>query len=60
MILSFFCESILKIRLLDCSPIRIYCCSQCGYQVTRDHNAAQNILALGLDGLGAIPRSLRL
>jgi putative transposase len=35
-------------------------CSQCGYRATRDFNAAQNILALGLDGLGAIPRSLRL
>jgi putative transposase len=32
-------------------------CSQCGYRATRDFNAAQNILALGLDGLGAIPRS---
>lgn len=32
-------------------------CSKCGYQATRDFNAAQNILALGLDGLGAIPRS---
>ena len=39
---------------------RTHCCSQCGYQTTRDHNAAQNILALGLDGLGAIPRSHRL
>jgi len=39
---------------------RVHCCSQCGYKVTRDLNAAQNILALGLDGLGAIPRSLRL
>ncbi len=39
---------------------RTHCCSQCGYRVTRDLNAAQNILALGLDGLGAIPRSLRL
>ena len=32
-------------------------CSKCGYKVSRDFNAAQNILALGLDGLGAIPRS---
>jgi putative transposase len=32
-------------------------CSKCGYEATRDFNAAQNILALGLDGLGAIPRS---
>ncbi len=39
---------------------RIHNCSQCGYKTTRDLNAAQNILALGLDGLGAIPRSLRL
>jgi len=30
-------------------------CSKCGYKATRDFNAAQNILALGLDGLGAIP-----
>ena len=35
-------------------------CSQCGYVAHRDFNAAQNILALGLDGLGVIPRSLRL
>jgi putative transposase len=35
-------------------------CSQCGYTAHRDFNAAQNILALGLDGLGVIPRSLRL
>ncbi len=39
---------------------RMHCCSKCGYRTTRDLNAAQNILALGLDGLGAIPRSLRL
>lgn len=35
-------------------------CSRCGYTAHRDLNAAQNILALGLDGLGAIPRSPRL
>ena len=39
---------------------REHLCPQCGYRATRDLNAAQNILALGLDGLGAIPRSLRL
>lgn len=39
---------------------RTHCCNQCGYKATRDLNAAQNILALGLDGLGEIPRSLRL
>ena len=39
---------------------REHCCSRCGYTVSRDLNAAQNILALGLDGLGEIPRSLRL
>ena len=40
--------------------VRVHRCSECGYTVDRDFNAAQNILALGLDGLGAIPRSLRL
>ncbi|MBX7067738.1 MAG: transposase [Parachlamydiales bacterium] len=35
-------------------------CSRCGYTADRDLNAARNILALGLDGLGEIPRSLRL
>lgn len=39
---------------------RMHCCSRCGYTVSRDFNAAQNILALGLDGLGVIPRSPRL
>jgi putative transposase len=33
---------------------RTYCCSKCGYKTTRDLNAAQNILALGLNGLGII------
>jgi putative transposase len=39
---------------------RMHCCSKCGYKVSRDLNAAQNILAFGLDGLGEIPRSPRL
>jgi len=39
---------------------RQHTCVQCGYSVDRDYNASQNILALGLDGLGVIPRSLRL
>ncbi len=40
--------------------MRKHHCSECGYQTTRDFNAALNILALGLDGLGEIPRSPRL
>ena len=40
--------------------VREHRCSQCGYTASRDLNAAENILALGLDGLEAIPRSLRL
>ncbi len=36
---------------------RKHCCMKCGYKTTRDHNAAQNILALGIDGLGNNPRS---
>jgi putative transposase len=39
---------------------RMHSCTRCGYKAPRDLNAAQNILALGLDGLGAIPRSPRL
>ncbi|MFV0340115.1 MAG: RNA-guided endonuclease InsQ/TnpB family protein, partial [Parachlamydiaceae bacterium] len=39
---------------------RRHICSKCGYQATRDFNASENILAIGLDGLGVIPRSLRL
>lgn len=39
---------------------RQHLCKHCGYCTNRDFNAAQNILALGLDGLGVIPRSLRL
>jgi len=39
---------------------REHVCLKCGYTAHRDFNAARNILALGLDGLGEIPRSLRL
>ena len=39
---------------------RKHICLQCGYESTRDLNAAENILALGLDGLGNLPRSPRL
>lgn len=39
---------------------REHSCIECGYKASRDLNAAQNILALGLDGLGTNPRSLRL
>ncbi len=39
---------------------REHLCSRCSYRANRDLNASQNILALGLDGLGEIPRSLRL
>src|ERR1700738_2023476 len=39
---------------------RLHNCLGCGYRVLRDFNSAQNILALGLDGLGVTPRSLRL
>ena len=37
---------------------RVHTCARCGYTVHRDLNAAENILALGLDGLGVCPRSL--
>jgi len=39
---------------------RMHHCPKCGYKAPRDLNSAQIVLALGLDGLGAIPRSLRL
>lgn len=39
---------------------REHACRKCGYVTSRDFNASRNILALGLDGLGTSPRSLRL
>ena len=39
---------------------RVHICSNCGYRTHRDHNSSENILAIGLDGLGVRPRSLRL
>lgn len=39
---------------------RVHICQSCSYTAHRDVNAAKNILALGIDGLGKIPRSLRL
>jgi putative transposase len=39
---------------------RVYHCSCCGLALDRDHNAALNILAIGLDSLGLAPRSSRL
>ena len=39
---------------------RIHTCSCCGFTTDRDHNAALNILALGLQSMGSIPRSSQL
>ncbi len=39
---------------------RIHSCPICGLSIDRDLNAAYNILALGLQGMGLIPRSPRL
>ena len=50
------CGTIKAKKLSD----RKHRCEKCGYETSRDLNAAQNILALGLDGLGESPRSLRL
>jgi putative transposase len=40
--------------------IRSYECPSCGLSLCRDHNAALNILTLGLQSQGASPRSLLL
>ena len=39
---------------------RTFRCPCCNLVLDRDHNASLNILAIGLDGLGLIPRSPRL
>lgn len=39
---------------------RIFSCPCCNLTIDRDHNASLNILAIGLDSLGLIPRSPRL
>lgn len=40
--------------------VRIHSCPHCGLVLDRDLNASYNILALGLQSLGSIPRSPRL
>jgi len=37
--------------------VRVHNCPRCGLVLDRDHNAAINILALGLQRMGKIPRS---
>lgn len=37
--------------------VRVHKCPVCGLEIDRDENAAINILALGLQCLGASPRS---
>jgi putative transposase len=39
---------------------RIFNCPCCNLIINRDHNASLNILAIGLDNLGLVPRSPRL
>ncbi len=39
---------------------RVHSCACCGLTLDRDHNAAFNILRLGLQSLGRVPRSSRL
>lgn len=39
---------------------RVYCCPSCGIEIDRDLNAALNILAVGLHGVGLAQGSLRL
>ena len=37
--------------------VRVHDCPHCGLKMNRDHNAALNILALGLQSMGESPRS---
>jgi len=50
------CQSIVPKDL----SVRIHSCSVCGLVLDRDLNASFNILALGLQSMGSIPRSPRL
>ncbi len=52
------CSNCGKIHDLKLSNRTISC--ECGYTEDRDVNAARNILAVGLHGLGEIPRSPRI
>jgi hypothetical protein len=48
----------LVVKLLkNHASTRTHKCPHCGYIADRDHNAAKNILALGLEMLGAIVNS---
>lgn len=47
------CGSIVQKSL----SVRVHSCNICGLVLDRDENAAINILALGLQGMGKIPRS---
>jgi putative transposase len=50
------CESIVPKKL----SVRTHCCDKCNTILHRDHNAAINILRLGIQSLGSTPRSLGL
>ena len=50
------CRALVPKTLAD----RVHHCPHCGLVLDRDHNAAINILALGLQRMGSIPRSPRL
>jgi len=50
------CGTVVKKKL----STRWHKCSVCGIRLHRDINASRNILALGLQSLGLVPRSSRL